>query len=300
MTGESTEVLRAEGPWEHRSIHARGMKFHAVVAGDQPERPAVILLPDFPLHWWSWRKQVERLATAGYKVIALDLRGMGGTDFQPGSVDLDELAEDVLAVARATGTPEFTVVGSGVGGAVAWLLAHQGPTGLQSVTTVCAPHPLTRRGRSAHRAVAADRVDRELGVPVSRAKRLQDGSLVTSVLTTWCAPSSVEHMRTVAPAYARELKRKVAADAALETQRAARRPSGRSKKTMDQQVKVPVWSIYGGSDGRISTDVYGKDSRHAKAPVTHVELPAAGHFPTEEAPEDLTQALLQHLETVYG
>jgi pimeloyl-ACP methyl ester carboxylesterase len=37
--------------------------------------PVVILLHGFPESWYSWRRQIPALASAGYHVIALDQRG---------------------------------------------------------------------------------------------------------------------------------------------------------------------------------------------------------------------------------
>lgn len=290
---------RSPGPWTHRDVRARGISFHVVIAGDDPTRPTVVLLHDFPLHWWSWRSQISALAEAGYRVLAVDLRGLGGSDLQPGPVELDELARDVIAVCDATGTASYSVVGSGLGGAVAWTIAHLDPPGLRSVVTVCAPHPLTRHRRSASPTGTAGRVDRELGIPFYRSRRLQDGTLVRSVLTTWCAPESADQMASLAPHYAASFQRSTATKAALETQKAARRPSSSAKEALEGTITVPVWSIRGGADRRVSRDAYSEDVTHAHVPITHLEIAEAGHFPNEETPDQLTALLRAHLTSVY-
>lgn len=301
MTESATtvDVLHAPGRWTHRQVHARGVSFHVVVAGDDPGRPTVILLHDFPLHWWSWRKQIDVLSDAGYRVLAIDLRGMGASDLQPGPVELVSLAEDVIAIASATGTESFVVVGSGVGGTVAWMVAHLNPPALRGVATICAPHPLTRRPRSNRLAIAAGRVDRELGMPILRSRRLRDGSLVRAVLGTWAAPASRAHMAQVAPAYAFPLRRVFATNAALETQKAARTPSLSSRKVLANPITVPVLSIRGGRDGRVPGTAYTDDPRHAGRAITHVEIAEVGHFPNEEDPDALNQILLGFVESVY-
>ncbi|WP_129587624.1 alpha/beta fold hydrolase [Actinomyces minihominis] len=293
MTKIST--VRAEGPWTHSNIHARGMSFHVVIAGDEPGRPTVILLHDFPLHWWSWRHQIAALAHGGYRVLAMDLRGMGGSDLQPGPVDLVELAEDVRAVASATGTTSYTLVGSGVGGAVAWTLAHMAPGELESVVTIAAPHPQTRRRRAASRAIAASRVDRELGMPLIRSRGLRDGTLVRAVLRTWAAPEHAEHMAEISEQYEVPLSRVFSANAALETQKAARTPSSAARKLFERPVTVPLLSVRGGRDGRINPQAYSGDTTFARRSVMHVEIPGAGHFPNEETPDEVTKILLDHL-----
>lgn len=290
--------VRTPGPWTHRTVGASGAEFHVVVAGDEPDRHTVALLHDFPLHWYSWRNQIESLARAGYRVVAIDLRGFGASDYQPGEVDLPQLGHEVTGILRATGTGPYTVVGSGMGGSVAWMVAHQNPEMLRSVVTVCAPHPGTRYGGSAPNAIAARRVERELSVSPFKQRSLQDGTLVRRVLKTWCAPDSVQHMDEVSKIYEAPMNRTFAASSSLETLRGSKRNNLATQRALKEPVQVPVWSIAGGWDGRVPVSAYAKDARGAGRPVTHVEIAESGHFPNEETPEALTSILLEHLETV--
>jgi pimeloyl-ACP methyl ester carboxylesterase len=42
--------------------------------------PTVLLLHGFPECWYSWRHQMGALHTAGFHVVAIDLRGYGLSD----------------------------------------------------------------------------------------------------------------------------------------------------------------------------------------------------------------------------
>ena len=293
-----TDAVRAPGPWIHRDVGASGAAFHVAIAGDEPDRHTVALLHDFPMHWYSWRHQLESLADAGYRVVAIDQRGFGGSDLQPGEVDLVQLSDDVTGVLRAVGTGEFTLVGSGMGGAVAWMTAHRKPPLLKSVVTVCAPHPMTRRAASAPKAIAARRVERELTLSPFKHKRMQDGALVRRILKTWCAPDSATHMAEVSPLYEAPLQRVFASAAALETLDGSKGTPLAARRTFKEPVRVPVWSVIGGMDGRVAVSAYSKDAREAQSAVTHLEIPGTGHFPSEETPDELSEILLQHLEAV--
>ena len=55
-----------------------GLTVHLLEAGEAG-RPAVLLLHGFPELAWSWRKVMPGLASAGYHVLAPDLRGYGRT-----------------------------------------------------------------------------------------------------------------------------------------------------------------------------------------------------------------------------
>ncbi|GAA5003837.1 hypothetical protein GCM10025734_41530 [Kitasatospora paranensis] len=56
---------------------ANGARFHVAEAG---EGPLVLLVHGWPEYWWAWRHQLTALAEAGFRAVALDLRGVGGSD----------------------------------------------------------------------------------------------------------------------------------------------------------------------------------------------------------------------------
>ncbi|CAM5326085.1 hypothetical protein SANTM175S_10566 [Streptomyces antimycoticus] len=76
----SASVVRLDGPWTHRDVAANGARFHIAELGDGP---LVLLLHGFPQFWWTWRHQLPALADAGYRAVAMDLRGVGGSDRTP-------------------------------------------------------------------------------------------------------------------------------------------------------------------------------------------------------------------------
>lgn len=292
----TSTAIRQPGPWVHRNLSAGGVSFHAALSGSGDH--TVLFLHDFPLYWWSWRQQMPALSEAGYQCVAMDLRGFGGSDLQPGEVDIQRLATDVTSVLRAAGCETYTVVGAGMGGAVAWLLAHQLPFGLRSIVTVSAPHPLTRRrGRSPEHS-RAKKAERMLRFSWTRRKGLQDGRLIKAMLEDWSAPANFERIREVAPTYAEPLQRRLAAEAAWETYRATQHIPLGDRRLFEDRITVPVWSIRGGADPHISPESYAEDVRYVKAGITHHEIPLAGHYLSEEAPSALNTLILDHLASL--
>jgi len=64
----------------------------------------------------SWRRTQERLAAAGFRAIAIDLRGHGESDWAPsGHYRIEDFADDLLRVADRLGTPP-ALVGASLGG----------------------------------------------------------------------------------------------------------------------------------------------------------------------------------------
>src|SRR5690606_35506568 len=135
-------VVRIEGPWTHRAVHAGGTRFHVVEAG---EGPLVLLLHGFPQFWWTWRHQLASLPEAGYRAVAVDLRGYGGSDKPPRGYDLPTLATDATGLIRALGETGAIVVGHDWGGLLAWTMAVLDAKCVRRLVVVSAPHPLRLR-----------------------------------------------------------------------------------------------------------------------------------------------------------
>ena len=69
---------------------------------EQGEGPPVVLLHGFPELAFSWRHQLPALADAGFRAIAPDQRGYGGSDVPPDVSDYR--IEELIATEReATG-----------------------------------------------------------------------------------------------------------------------------------------------------------------------------------------------------
>lgn len=290
--------VREPGEWSHQNLSAAGASFHVAVAGDGPH--TVLLLHPFPLYWWAWRLQLPLLADNGYRAVAMDLRGFGGSDLQPGEVNLQRLATDVTATLKTLGTESFTLVGAGMGGTLAWFIAHQNPAGLRSLLTVGAPHPPIRPpGRgfgSGGRALELRRA-RYWRDPRRGPKALQTGSLVSSLLTQWGAPENQSYLEELAPVYAAPMERRFAAESAWETFTATRRFRAGARRLMAKRVEVPVWSLRGVEDPHARQNDYVSDESFTAGGYTPIEIAGAGHFVSEEAPAELSGVLLDHLKT---
>lgn len=123
----------------HRTVDGFGWTFI-----DEGSGPVVVMCHGFPGLSFSWRHQIEPLVASGFRVIAPDMPGYGGTDApQP-------IAEyTYLAVARRLDSlleslqiDEAVVVGHDFGAPSAWTLASEYPrrvTGLMLLAMPYAP-----------------------------------------------------------------------------------------------------------------------------------------------------------------
>lgn len=100
------------------------VRLHYRIAGEAG--PAIVLLHGWPQTSLMWRGILPGLAAAGYRAIAPDLRGLGGSSRPATGYDKKTLAEDVWRLMNgALGEGRFFVVGHDWGGPVAFALAAQ-------------------------------------------------------------------------------------------------------------------------------------------------------------------------------
>lgn len=105
----------------YRHIETNGVTLRVCEAGD-PGAPVVVLCHGFPELAFTWRHQVRALAEAGFHVLAPDQRGYGGSD-RPDAVEaytVAELTADVVGLLDAVGAEKAALVGHDFGAVVAW------------------------------------------------------------------------------------------------------------------------------------------------------------------------------------
>lgn len=92
------------------------------------EGPAVLLLHGLGSSLDTWRRNVQPLADAGYRVLAPDLPGHGDSD-KPVSLDYDPLAtvDFTSRLLDALGVRKASLVGNSAGGLVATMFALEHP-----------------------------------------------------------------------------------------------------------------------------------------------------------------------------
>ncbi len=124
-----------------RQIHANGLTFTVDEAGTGDD--VAILLHGFPESRFSWRHQIPLLAALGWRVIAPDLRGYGGSDRPPLKRDyhIDHLVEDVAALFDGAGARRRLLVGHDWGAMVAWVFAMDKRLPLDGLIIMNVPHP---------------------------------------------------------------------------------------------------------------------------------------------------------------
>src|SRR5688572_20983782 len=83
----------------------------------------LLLVHGYPLDHSMWRGQIDGFADE-FRVIAPDLRGFGLSDVTPGTVTMEQMADDLAALLDALAIQGPVVFcGLSMGGYVAWQFA---------------------------------------------------------------------------------------------------------------------------------------------------------------------------------
>lgn len=121
----------------HRVTNVNGATLHLAEAGE-PGAPLILLSHGFPECAYSWRHQMEPLATAGYHVIAPDQRGYGHSS-APHDVTfygINNLAGDLCALIDEQGHEQAIFVGHDWGAIIVWETARLFPERVKAVVGV--------------------------------------------------------------------------------------------------------------------------------------------------------------------
>jgi pimeloyl-ACP methyl ester carboxylesterase len=289
---EESEVL-VDGPWTHRFVGANGSRFHVVEAGTGP---LVLFLHGFPEYWWAWHDLLPAVADAGFRAVAVDLRGYGASDKPPRGYDGYTMAADVTGLIRALGERTATIVGSGFGGMVGWTAAAFHPKLVRRLVVLGAAHPLRLRA-----AIFSDpRGQFSAASPTLRFQLPRyehvlvrdDAALVGEFLRRWGGPSWVAG--ATFDDYAARCRAAMqipqAAFCALEGYRWAFRSVLRTHgyrfvRQLQKPLVTPTLQLHGALDPAVLPRTAQGSSRYVIAPYEWRLLSGVGHFPHLEEPD---------------
>lgn len=115
-----------------------GVHLHFVELGSGP---AVCLCHGFPESWFSWRYQIPALAQAGFRVLAVDMKGYGDSS-APAEIEeysMEVLCKDMVTFLDKLGIPQAVFIGHDWGGMLVWNMALFHPERVRAVASLNTP-----------------------------------------------------------------------------------------------------------------------------------------------------------------
>ena len=140
---------------QSRTVDVDGARVHIVEAGTGP---LVLFVHGFPESWYSWRHQLTAVAEAGYRAVALDVRGYGRSSKPLALEDyrMVRLVADNVGLLSALGVESAVIVGHDWGAPIAWNSAMLRPDLFTAVAGLSVPFspPSEVRPSTAMRALS--------------------------------------------------------------------------------------------------------------------------------------------------
>ena len=126
-------------------IAANGVQLRVTELG---EGPAILFVHGFPDTGYTWRKQMQAVAAAGFHAIAPDMRGYGGSSApaDPALYTPFHTVGDLVGLLDALQVPQTIIVGHDWGANVAWNAAMMRPDRFKAV--FCLAVPYSPRGKA--------------------------------------------------------------------------------------------------------------------------------------------------------
>jgi pimeloyl-ACP methyl ester carboxylesterase len=126
-------------PIKESDIATNGISLHVA---EQGEGPAVLFCHGFPDTSYTWRRQMNAVASAGYRAIAPDMRGYGRSSAPADAALYTPLhtAGDLVGLLDALNIPSAVIVGHDWGASHAWNAALMRPDRFKAVFCMSVPY----------------------------------------------------------------------------------------------------------------------------------------------------------------
>jgi pimeloyl-ACP methyl ester carboxylesterase len=265
----------------HRTVEARGLRFHVAEAGaGEP----VVLVHGWPQHWWMWRHVVPRLAPQA-RLVMIDLRGFGWSNAPPGRYDKQTLADDVLAVMDALGLERVRLMAHDWGAWSGFLACLAAPERFEAFLALGSPRPSGRPNARQLREVWRFAYQVLLGSPGLGRRLIADPRFIERTILAGAVhreawtPDDLHAFTGVLaePARARASVRLYRTFLAREVARSPRR-----------RLRVPTRIVVGSRDPAIPAVLLEGAERGADDLAVEI-VPDCGHFVPGEQPELVAQ-----------
>ncbi|CAN5653541.1 alpha/beta hydrolase [soil metagenome] len=265
--------------------------------------PVVVLAHGFPDLAFTWRHQIPALAAAGYRVLAPDQRGYGGSS-RPEAVqayDIHALTADLVGLLDEADCAEAVVIGHDWGAMVAWHTALLHPGRVAAVAGLSVPpvpRPLSRPTQRWREKFGEDfymlrfqeqgPADEFLAADVAATMRGLFAGDPPAALPDWISQPEFD-------VYVDEFDR-TGFTGGLNWYRNYDHNWATTPELDSARITVPALFVGGSADPVLGFMRPDRATDVAVGPYREVMIDGAGHWVHQERPDDVNRILLDFLE----
>lgn len=273
-------------------VQANGVRFAYL---EQGSGPLVIFMHGFPDNAWSYRKQLQVFADAGYRAVSPFLRGYAPTEIPAdGIFDPIALGKDLEAlIAALSEDGQARVVGMDWGGTSTFQALATAPSAIKAAVVMNTAHPITfssiRRDPEIVRSIFHVYF---FQLPGAESAVNTEGLPFVDYLWKLWSPtfSDPEHIRSI-----KETLSSPGTMAAALRYYGGLTEAGRMGRLPINEMQTPTLTIYGSNDPTARYSV--KEEPLFKGPHQRVVLPDVGHFPHLEREAEVTGLIMDWFRT---
>lgn len=253
----------------------------------------VLLLHGWPVTAHHWRHTSPALVAAGLRPIAVELRGLGMSSSHAGPFGKETLARDIVRLVDRLGVNSFDIIGHDWGGTVGYLLAADLAERVTRLaveeemlpgTAASVPEPGARYYPSWHGPFL-----RVPGLAEALVPGREDAFFGTFLRESAGPEPLPEDVR---PTYLAAYRAPSALEATVGYYRSADADAEAVRRRAASPLTIPVLTIGGEFGmGRGVAASFGAVARR----VDHRQIAGAGHYPAEQRPNEVNDALVRFL-----
>ncbi len=281
-----------------RQIEANGLTFTIDECGEGDN--IALCLHGFPESRYSWREQLPLLAAKGWRAVAPDLRGYGGTTRPANKKDyeLPNLIADTAALYDALGAKKRLLVAHDWGAIIAWTFAIDKTRPLDGLVIMNVPHPAVfitglqngweQRKKSWYALFFQLPVLPELMMTAKGAKAIGQAFVGMAIDKSRFPQEVLDH-------YQQNALQPGAMTAMINYYRANTKALAAYGPGLAAKIEVPTVMIWGEEDSALSISLTEGYDPYVTDFTLH-RLPNVSHWVQQEAPEKVNEHLAHWLK----
>jgi len=273
-------------------VQANGVRFAYL---EQGSGPLVMFMHGFPDNAWSYRKQMQVFADAGYRAVSPFLRGYAPTEIPADGVfDPIALGKDLEAlIAALSDDGQARVVGMDWGGTSTLQVLATAPSAIKAAVVMNTAHPITfssiRRDPEAVRSIFHFYF---FQMPAAETAVNIEGLPFVDYLWKLWSPTfrNDEHLRSI-----KQTLSSPGTMAAALKYYGGLFNAGMERRLPINAMHTPTLTIYGSNDP--TARYSAKEEPLFKGPHKRIVLPDVGHFPHLEREAEVTGLIMDWFKT---